>query len=73
MINMETNQNNHVKSYLNQLYTAYNLPQFEEKLNTFIYDAIKTIVTDQDLGNLEMFLKDNVSIKSIIERKYESD
>lgn len=64
-----------VEKVLNILKVEYDkiaIPDYEESLNTFIFDAYKGLLDHQFFKNLETYLDDKIEvIKAIIDIKYE--
>lgn len=73
MICMEYEEKTLFIKELSRLYSEYNVPQYDEKLSTFIYDSIKNILEEGDLLSLDHYLKGSHGLANIINRKYDSN
>ena len=60
-------------SGLSNLFAEFSIPDYEEKLNSFIFDAYIDMIQKTNIDDVKRFMKKNTYIKGIIMRKSKSN
>lgn len=70
MIEMEARENQLFISQLNSIFSTIVDGPYEERLNLYLLDSLKEIVSIDEIADIKQFVQDNSSIRDIILRKF---
>lgn len=60
-------------SELEKIYSKFHQPEFEEKLNIYIYTALKQLITPDELLNIKKYIDERPYLQDSIERQYSNN